>query len=309
MISLDKQFALTNNSSNFMKNYSTFASFGAALCLATSTFAAAEPASGPRDIIPLDTGWRFHQGDDPASRQPGFDDANWRTLYVPHDWSVESAVSRPPEGDRNNGYFAHGIGWYRKSFTLPRAAGKKVVVEFDGVYMNSEVWINGQFLGRRPYGFIGFRYDLTQYLKTNDSPNVLAVRVDDSLEPSLRWYAGSGIYRHVRLLTTSYTHFRLDGGITVTTPRITAEQASVEASYIIDAHFFSEEERQAWARDNWGVHPPGRGFLRQRRSCGRLGVPPRPLEGDGLQCHSPEPSSVRSGVLRPVRSTRLLRLR
>src|SRR5664280_2707401 len=257
-MSLDKQFALTNNSSNFMKNYSTFASLGAALCLATSTFAAAEPASGPRDIIPFDTGWRFYLGDDPAARQPGFDDASWRTLDVPHDWSVELPVNRPPDGERNGGYFSHGIGWYRKSFTLPSATGKQVVIEFDGVYMNSEVWINGQFLGRRPSGFIGFRYDLTQFLKTNGSPNVLAVRVDDSLEPALRWYAGSGIYRHVRLLTTDFTHFRLDGGIPITTPQITAEQATVETKYIIDVHFFSEEARQAWLRDNWNAKPEKR---------------------------------------------------
>jgi beta-galactosidase len=90
--------------------------------------------------------------------------------------------------------------------------------------MNSEVWINGQFLGRRPYGFIGFRYDLTEFLNTNGSPNVLAVRVDDSLEPSLRWYAGSGIYRHVRLITTGYTHFRLDGGVSITTPQVTRQK-------------------------------------------------------------------------------------
>ena len=142
-------------------------------------------AAGPRKIIPFDTGWRFHLGDDPAARQPGFDDASWRTLDLPHDWSVEGPLARPPEGEGNGGFFTHGIGWYRKAFTLPAARGQKVIIEFDGVYMNSEVWINGQFLGRRPYGFVGFRYDLTDFLKTDGSPNVLAVRVDDSLEPSL----------------------------------------------------------------------------------------------------------------------------
>jgi beta-galactosidase len=219
---------------------------------------AAEPAPGPREIIPFDTGWRFWLGDDPAARQSGFDDSSWRTLDVPHDWSIEAAVNKPPEGEHNGGFFSHGIGWYRKSFTLPPGDGKKVVIEFDGVYMNSEVWINGQFLGRRPYGFIGFRYDLTQFLQTNGTPNVLAIRVDDSLEPSVRWYAGSGIYRHVRLLTTGFTHFRLDGGVHITTPKISAQQAIVEADYIIDAHFFSEEARQAWLKDNWHVKPEKR---------------------------------------------------
>jgi beta-galactosidase len=231
--------------------------FGASLCLSSFSHAAA-PAPGPREIIPFDSGWHFHLGDLPAAWQPAFDDADWRVLDVPHDWSIEGALNPPPDGDSNGGFFPHGIGWYRKSFKLPAVAGKKVVVEFDGVYMNSEVWINGQFLGRRPYGFVGFRYDLTDYLKTDGSANVLAVRVDDSLEPSLRWYAGSGIYRHVRLITTSYTHFRLDGGISVTTPEVAPGQAVVEAGYIIDAHFFTEDERQAWLKDSWHAKPENR---------------------------------------------------
>jgi beta-galactosidase len=212
--------------------------------------------SSPRELIPFDASWRFHLGDESRAVQPTFDDTSWRLLDVPHDWSIEGAVNPPPDGEKDGGFFSHGIGWYRKSFALPAStSGKKVVIEFDGVYMNSEVWINGQFLGRRPYGFIGFRYDLTEFLKTDGTPNVLAVRVDDSLEPSLRWYAGSGIYRHVRLIATSYTHFRLDGGIRITAPEITPEQAIVETDAIIDAHFFSEEERQAWLKDSWHVKP------------------------------------------------------
>jgi beta-galactosidase len=231
---------------------------GTLLCLASVAWAAGEPATSPRGIIPFDTGWRFRLGDEPAAWKPDFDDTNWRTLDVPHDWSIEGPVNPPPGGEGNGGFFSHGLGWYRKSFTLPASSGKKVAVEFDGVYMNSEVWINGQFLGRRPYGFIGFRYDLTEFLKTDGSPNVLVVRVDDSLEPSLRWYAGSGIYRHVRLITTGFTHFRPDGGISITTPDITPGQAVVEADYIIDAHFFSEEERQAWLKDSWHAQPANR---------------------------------------------------
>jgi beta-galactosidase len=244
-----------------MCNRSPFSWFLCALSLsgllsfACAASASAGPTPSPREIIPFDAGWRFHLGDDPAAKQPSFDDASWRTLDVPHDWSIEGPFNPPPDGEGNGGYFSHGVGWYRKSFTLPDAAGKKVVIEFDGVYMNSDVWINGQFLGRRPYGFVGFRYDLTEFLKTDGSPNVLAVRVDDSLEPSLRWYAGSGIYRHVRLITTGFTHFRLDGGVSITTPEITAEQATVEANYIIDAHFFTEEERQTWLKDVWKARP------------------------------------------------------
>ena len=231
-------------------------SFGA-MFLAAAALHAAAPTPSPREIIPFDTGWRFKLGDNATARQAAFDDASWRLLDLPHDWSIEGAFTPPPDGEKETGFFPHGIGWYRKTFTLPAATitGRKVVIEFDGVYMNSEVWINGQFLGRRPYGFIGFRYDLTEYLKSDGTPNVLAVRVDDSAEPSTRWYNGSGIYRHVRLIATGYTHFRLDGGIRVSTPQVSAEQAIVEANTIIDANFFTEEERQAWVQDAWKVKP------------------------------------------------------
>jgi beta-galactosidase len=212
-------------------------------------------AKAGREIIPFDEGWRFWLGDDPAAKQLNFDDSRWRTLNLPHDWSIECPVNPPPSGENNGGYFTHGIGWYRKSFNAP--LDKKVVVEFDGVYMNSEVWINGQFLGRRPYGFIGFHYDITEYLKQDGSLNVLAVRVDDSSEPSLRWYAGSGIYRHVCLITTGYTHFRLDGGIKITTPEVSSEKAVVKADYIIDSHFFSYQEQQEWAKDVWKTKSHG----------------------------------------------------
>jgi beta-galactosidase len=208
--------------------------------------------SNPRQIIPFDTDWRFWLGDNPEAKKPGFDDKSWRTLDVPHDWSIENPINPPPDGLAIGGFFSHGIGWYRKYFTSPDTT-KKVVIEFDGVYMNSEVWINGQFLGRRPYGYIGFRYDLTEYLKKDGTTNVLAVRVDDSAEPSVRWYAGSGIYRHVRLITTGYTHFRLDGGISITTPEITNEQAVVNIDYAIDPNFFTYQEFRAWAKDPWQV--------------------------------------------------------
>ena len=213
-------------------------------------------APSPRETIPFDAGWKWHLGDDAAAKDAVYDDASWRSLNVPHDWSVEQPINLPPKGEPSGGFFSHGIGWYRKSFTLPPAElNKKVVIQFDGVYMNSDVWINGQFLGHRPYGFIGFRYDLSEYLKTDGSPNVLAVRVDDSSEPSTRWYNGAGIYRHVWLITTGYTNFRLDGGIRVTTPEISTQQATVQTDAIIDAGFFTDEERQAWLNDKWGVKP------------------------------------------------------
>ncbi len=215
--------------------------------------------SNDREIIPLDNGWRFWLGDDQAAKQPNFNDTSWRVLNLPHDWSIEAPINPPPDGEATGGFFSHGIGWYRKNFTFQDST-KKVVVEFDGVYMNSDVWINGQFLGRRPYGFIGFRYDLTEYLKKDGSSNVLAVRVDDSAEPSVRWYAGSGIYRHVRLITTGYTHFQLDGGVSITTPEVSTEKAVVKADYIIDPNFFTDQELRAWKKDPWKVKPQSKEF-------------------------------------------------
>jgi len=211
-------------------------------------------STNPREVIPFDNGWHFWLGDDQSAKQINFDDSKWQTLNLPHDWSIEGAVNPPPTGDKNSGYFIHGIGWYRKSFMSPDTL-KKVVIEFDAVYMNSEVWINGQFLGQKPYGFIGFRYDLTEFLKRDGSQNVIALRVDDSSDPSLRWYAGSGIYRHVRLITTGYTHFHLDGGISISTPDISAEKAVVKTDYIIDPNFFTDQEQQAWIKDPWKVKP------------------------------------------------------
>ena len=213
-----------------------------------------DTASSPRQVIPFDDNWRFMLGDNPNAKDAAFNDGQWRVLNLPHDWSIEGPVNPPPAGDRNTGYFIHGIGWYRKSFLTPDTA-KKVVVQFDGIYMNSDVWINGNFLGHRPYGFININYDITEYLNKNGKPNVLAVRVDDSAEPSLRWYAGSGIYRHVCLITTGYTQFRLDGGVFVTTPEVSQQKATVKADYIINPYFLIDTQRIAWTKDAWNVKP------------------------------------------------------
>ncbi len=218
--------------------------------------------SDPRQITSFDKDWRFFLGDDAAAKQEKYDDSHWRVLALPHDWSIEEPVNPPPSGDRNTGYFTHGIGWYRKSFSTPNTT-KKIVVEFDGIYMNSDVWINGNFLGHRPFGFVDIRYDITEYVKNDGSANVLAVRVDDSAEPALRWYAGSGIYRHVRLITTGYTQFRLDGGVYITTPEISPRKAVVKAAYIIDASFLTDTQRVAWLKDAWNVKPETKNVIVQ----------------------------------------------
>ena len=125
------------------------------------------------------------------------------------------------------GFYGGGVGWYRKSFALPPGAeGKRVRVTFDGVYMNADVWINGQALGRRPYGYVSFGHDLTPYLHNDGRPNVIAVRVDNSAQPSSRWYTGCGIYRHVWLTATADTHIAPDG-VFVTTPAVAEDRATV----------------------------------------------------------------------------------
>ena len=174
----------------------------ALLSLAAVTAAAKEG----RTITNFDANWKFTLGDPAAASSPSFNDRAWRTLDLPHDWSIEGEADENEPGGGRVGYFPTGTGWYRKSFSVPGFSRSKLYsIEFDGVYMNSEVWLNGHRLGKWPYGYTSFSYDLTPYLKARG--NVIAVRVDNSEQPNSRWYTGSGIYRHVRLVETSATHF------------------------------------------------------------------------------------------------------
>lgn len=158
-----------------------------------------------RQVQSFDFDWRFELGDHTEASRPGFDDTVWRLLDLPHDWSIEGEYDQANPGGIAMGFLPGGIGWYRKTFEwAPRWEGKRVSIEFDGVYMNSEVWINGRPLGKRPYGYISFGYDITPYLK--QGKNVVAVRVDNGQVPSGRWYTGSGIYRHTRLVVTDNVH-------------------------------------------------------------------------------------------------------
>jgi len=172
----------------------------------------------------FDFAWKFLKGDAQGAQQPGFTDAGWRSLDLPHDWSVEGPFKEEP-GSATFAHLPTGIGWYRKRFNIPESYhDRKVVVEFDGVYQNSEVWINGQYLGKRPYGFISFCYDLSPHLRFGGD-NVIAVKVDNSQQPNCRWYSGSGIYRHTWLLVTNLVHVA-HWGTFVTTPDV-AEAASI----------------------------------------------------------------------------------
>jgi beta-galactosidase len=180
-----------------------------------------------RESIDLTADWRFMLGDSLPAFRTDFPDSTWRMLNLPHDWSIESDFSEQHPATPGGGALPGGIGWYRKTFTLDKScAGKCVYVDFDGVYRNSKVWINGHLLGERPNGYISFRYDLTPYVKVGAS-NVLAVRVDNSKQPNSRWYSGSGIYRNVRLVLTHPVHVDL-WGTCVTTPQVSTASAKVQ---------------------------------------------------------------------------------
>src|SRR6201996_5945469 len=173
----------------------------------------------------LDRDWKFLLGDEKTASDINFNDSQWRLLDLPHDWSIEGEFKSTEPTGGGGGYLPTGIGWYRKQFTLPSSVrGKQISIQFDGVYMNSEVWINGHYLGKRPNGYISFVYGLTPYLI--QGKNTIAVRVDNSHQPNSRWYSGSGIYRHVWMNITNPLHVA-QWGTYITTPQVDAANATV----------------------------------------------------------------------------------
>lgn len=180
-----------------------------------------------RENVDFTEGWKFYLGDDSIAYNTQYDDAKWRILDLPHDWSIEADFSLKNPATPGGGALPGGIGWYRKDFVVDKFdEGKNVYIDFDGIYWNSKVWINGHLLGERPNGYISFRYDLTPYIKVGER-NVIAVRVDNSKQPNSRWYSGSGIYRNVRLVTTNDLHVDL-WGTYVTTPTVTKDNAEIK---------------------------------------------------------------------------------
>lgn len=170
------------------------------------------------ETIKINRDWRFILKDISQAKEPTFDDKSWRVLDIPHDWAFENGYSQHGAQKDKGGYACGGIGWYRKniSFSSEDIQNNHYFLDFDAVYMNSEVWINGHYLGKRPYGYISFSYEITKYIKAGN--NTLAVRVDNSLEPSARWYHGCGIYGNVYLRTTNDIYFQKDGTF-ITTPQ------------------------------------------------------------------------------------------
>ncbi len=209
--------------------------------------------SNSRTIENFCNDWKFYLGDIANGNDPSLNDENWRKLNLPHDWSIEGEFSKDHPATPGGGALPGGIGWYRKSFVIPEGDKDKLFfIDFDGVYRNSEVWINGNYLGKRPYGYSSFRYELTPYIKFGEE-NVIAVKVDNSLQPNSRWYSGSGIYRNVWLVKTNKIYVD-HWGTFITTPIVEKEKAKVslqiklnnrlneDAKIIVKTLFYEDEK-------------------------------------------------------------------
>jgi len=187
-----------------------------------------------RQRLMMDYNWKFIQSDIKEAEKPDFDDTRWRTLNLPHDWSIEGEFKEDAITKGAGGYLPTGIGWYRKRFNLLSVdKGQQFWIEFDGVYMNSDVWINGHHLGKHPYGYTSFYHDLTPFIKKGG--NIIAVRVDNSLQPNSRWYSGSGIYRHVWLNIAGPVHIA-HWGTYITTPEVNSSSATISVRTSIENH-------------------------------------------------------------------------
>ncbi|HYH04219.1 MAG TPA: glycoside hydrolase family 2 TIM barrel-domain containing protein, partial [Bacillota bacterium] len=194
---------------------------------AAVTFNVNDIYNGNRGCL-FNDNWQFFPGDAVGAPNLNFNDSDWQPVNLPHDWSISFPFNPDSPAGAGGGYLDGGIGWYRKSFNVPRShLGKRLTIGFDGVYMNSEVWINGHFLGKRPYGYVSFEYNLTPYLNYGGR-NILAVRVDNN-QPNSRWYSGSGIYRNVWLTVTEPVCVAYCG-MFVNTPSVNAHAATINVS-------------------------------------------------------------------------------
>jgi beta-galactosidase len=203
-----------------MKRYPALFALSVILLILVSTWCAAQQI---RQHLLVDYQWRFAQSDVTGADKLEFDDSRWRELNLPHDWSVEGEFKEDAPTKGSGGYLPTGIGWYRKHFHLSSVQKDQTVwIEFDGVYMNSDAWLNGRHLGKHPYGYTSFYYDLTPFVKKGE--NVLAVRVDNSIQTNSRWYSGSGIYRHVWLNISGPVHIA-QWGTYITMPSVDSSSA------------------------------------------------------------------------------------
>ncbi len=192
----------------------------------------------------FDSNWKFQKGIGIDAKAVNFNDADWRKLDVPHDWSIEDLTDTPTDsiigpfyknnvGKNATAFTVGGTAWYRKTFTMDKSTiGKKVFIQFDGVYMNTDVWINGHHLGNHPYGYTAFVYDLTEHLNPAGTPNVVAVEVKNEGYNS-RWYSGSGIYRHVWLNVVNPSHVA-NWGVQIVSKNVSEQAATIHISTKIE---------------------------------------------------------------------------
>lgn len=174
--------------------------------------------------INIDTDWKFNLGDQNLAQTVAYDDSQWRSLDVPHDWSIEQEFSET--NSSRHAWLPGGIGWYRKQLMLPAEdAGEQVELQFDGVYKHASVWVNGRHVGTQYDGYTSFHFDVTPLMKFGQM-NTIAVRIDNAQQPNCRWYSGSGIFRHVWLRLTNPVHVKTQGTY-ITTPAITSSEATV----------------------------------------------------------------------------------
>ncbi|HQE35289.1 MAG TPA: glycoside hydrolase family 2 TIM barrel-domain containing protein, partial [Flavobacterium alvei] len=210
------------------------------ILLSTACFAQSKKV---RIVEDFNKNWNFKLGDYPKAINANFSTADWRSLQLPHDWSIEGAFNKDNPTKQAQGFLPAGKGWYRKVFTVPANwKNKTVSVEFDGVFKNSEVFINGHSLGIRPNGYISFSYELSQYLNFGKQ-NIIAVKVDNDAQPNSRWYTGSGIYRNVRLVASEKLHVA-KWGTYVTTPEVSEAKASVHLEVTVENKTNVEKEFQ-----------------------------------------------------------------
>lgn len=189
-------------------------------------------------IILFDDNWKFHRGGALGAESPTFIDSAWRQVDLPHDWSIEDLPGTNSPFDPNaisqvsGGYTVGGTGWYRKTFTISEEQKNKLVnIQFDGIYMNAEIWINGELAGRHPYGYTSFVLDITNKIRCGQ-PNIIAVKVMNEGQNS-RWYSGSGIYRHVWLSVLDPVHIA-HWGTLVTFPEVNSKTAEMEIKTTIE---------------------------------------------------------------------------
>jgi beta-galactosidase len=190
----------------------------------------------------FNAGWKFIRDSISGAERPDFDDASWILVDLPHDWSMIplpdgpdriGPFSKDSPGATATGYVIGGSGWYRKHFTLGKGdAGKTVVIHFDGVYMESELWVNGKHVGNHVYGYTPFWFDITRFLNPPGQDNTIALRVLNTGRNS-RWYSGSGIFRNVYLTVTDQVHIPV-WGAHITTPAISDKTATVRISLSLD---------------------------------------------------------------------------